>query len=71
MDKNVLLNELYDSIDSRKHFVKVIKQTKEEAVGDYSLTLKQLEVDGIIMYAECDIHKDANGNLIRIRGWIK
>ena len=71
MDKKLLLNELYDSIDSRKHFVKVIKQNKDKVMGDYSMTLKQLEVEGKVMYAVCDIYRKSDGNIVRLSGWIK
>ncbi len=71
MDKRLLLQELYDSIDSRKHFIKVIKQSEDNALSDCTMTLRQLEVEGKVMYSECEIYRKSDGNLIRMRGWIK
>lgn len=71
MDKNLLLNELYHSIDSRRHFIKIIKQTPDTAVQEYAMTLEQLEAEGKIMYEECRLHRDTFESLIKIRGWIR
>jgi hypothetical protein len=36
VDKNLLFNELYHSIDSRKHFIKVVKHTTDTAIEEYT-----------------------------------
>ena len=71
MDKKLLFNELYDSIDSRKHFIRVVKQATDMAIEDYTGTLKQLEDEGKIMCEECRLHNDTFGSLIKMRGWIR
>ena len=38
MDKNLLFNELYHSIESREHFIKVVKRTTDTAIEEYIRT---------------------------------
>jgi len=71
LDKNLLFNELYQSTDSRKHFIKVVKQTPNAAIEEYTIILQQLEAEGKIMYEECRLHQDILGPLIKMRGWIR
>jgi hypothetical protein len=71
VNKNLLLSELYHSIDSRKHFIKVVKQTPDMAIEEYTRTLELLEAEGKIMNEECRLHQDTLGPLIKMRGWIR
>ena len=38
VDKNLLFSELYHSIDSREHFIKVVKHTTDMAIEEYIKT---------------------------------
>lgn len=71
MDKDLFFSELNYSTDSRKHFIKVVKQTHDTAIDEYKLTLEQLEVEGKIMFEECRLNQDTLEPMIKMRGWIR